>query len=106
MAGDKSLPWKHAEADREERRDQELLQRQEHERQPHFLAMIWVGERGKRSWSRFQCHVLRTVPSVHSHSSVRAVHALRTCPVKRGIQPGKVVPAQRSWSPVRLLGSG
>jgi hypothetical protein len=61
MAGDKRLPWKQAEADREERRDQELRQRGEHERQPqkYLGGGTRVGERGEQSWSRFQCHVFR-----------------------------------------------
>ena len=40
------------------------------------------------------------------HSPVRSVPDSRSCRASVGIQPGQIVPAQRSWSPVRLLGPG
>ena len=68
MAGDKSLPWKQAETDREERRDQELRQRREHEAtpkmfwgEPHVLASrasgVGHGSSAMFSGSCLQCTV-------------------------------------------------
>ena len=42
-----------------------------------------------------------TVSPVRVHSQVRSEPALRKCHARVGIQPGQIVPAQRSWSPVR-----
>ena len=61
--------------------------------------------RGERVTGQAPCYpVLRTMPSVCIHSPVRSVQAPRSGRARVGIQPGRIVPAQRSWPPVRLFG--
>lgn len=50
--------------------------------------------------------VMRTVSPFRIHSPVRSIPAPRICRARGGIQPGRMVPAQHSWSPVHLLGPG
>ncbi|XP_064857655.1 uncharacterized protein LOC135560192 [Oncorhynchus nerka] len=50
--------------------------------------------------------VKRTVSPVRAHSPVRYRAAPRECHASVGIEPGRMVPAQRFWSPVRSFGPG
>ncbi|XP_052312969.1 uncharacterized protein LOC118390079 isoform X1 [Oncorhynchus keta] len=50
--------------------------------------------------------VKRTVSPVRVHSPVRYRAAPRRCHASVGIEPGRMVPAQRVWSPVRSFGPG
>eukprot|EP00063_Salmo_salar_P067578 XP_014042413.1 PREDICTED: uncharacterized protein LOC106595571 [Salmo salar] len=47
---------------------------------------------------------VRTVSPVRLHSPVRSVPAPHICRARGSVQRGRVVPAQRSWPPVPLLG--
>ena len=63
---------------------------------------------GERVTGQAPCYAeMRTVSPVRIHSPVRSVPAPRICRARVGIQPGWIVPAQRSWSPVSgLFGPG
>ncbi|XP_064882131.1 uncharacterized protein LOC135574620 [Oncorhynchus nerka] len=50
--------------------------------------------------------VKRTVSPVRAHSPVRYRAAPRKCHASVGIEPGRMVPAQRVWSPVLSFGPG
>jgi hypothetical protein len=63
--------------------------------------------RGERVTGQAPCYpILHTMPSVCIHSPVRSVQAPRSGRARVGIQPGRIVPAQRCWPPVRLFGPG
>ena len=63
--------------------------------------------RGERVTDQTLCYaVMRMVSPVCIHSTVRSILAPRICLAIMGIQPGRMVPAQRSWSPVHLIGPG
>ena len=63
--------------------------------------------RKNRSTGQAPCYaVKRMVSPVRTHSPVRYRPAPRKCHAKVGIQPGRVVPAQHVWSPVRRFGPG
>ncbi|XP_071240786.1 uncharacterized protein [Salvelinus alpinus] len=63
--------------------------------------------RGERVTGQAPCYAgKRTVSPVRMHSPVRSEPALRKHHARVGIQPGRIVPAQRSWSPVRRFGPG
>ena len=49
---------------------------------------------------------MRMVSPVHISSPVRSIPAPLIGRARMGIQPGRKVPVQRSWSPVYLLGPG
>ena len=54
--------------------------------------------RGERVTSQAPCYpVLSTMPSVSIDSPVRSLQAPRSGRARVGIQPGRIVPAQRSW---------
>ena len=50
--------------------------------------------------------VKRTVSPGRAHSPVPYMPALRKCHARVGIQPGRIVAAQRAWSPVRRFDPG
>ena len=61
--------------------------------------------RGARETGQAPCYAVeRTVSPVRVHSPVRYIPAPRIGRARVGIEPGAMKPAQRIWSPVRLLG--
>ncbi|KAM9429341.1 uncharacterized protein ACWYII_017500 [Salvelinus alpinus] len=61
--------------------------------------------RGEREYGQTPCYAVeRTVSPVRVHSPVRVIPPPRTGRARLGIEPGVMRPAQRVWSPVRLLG--
>ena len=66
-------------------------------RRPAPTPCAYRGER----WT-----VRRTVSPVRRHSPVRYIAVPRIVRARVGIEPGAMKPAQRIWSPMRLLGPG
>ena len=63
--------------------------------------------RGECVTGQAPCYAeMHTVSPVRIHSPVRSIPTPRICRARMGIQPGRMVPAQRSWSPVCLLSPG
>ena len=63
--------------------------------------------RGERWIGQAPCYAVRpTVSPVRRHSPVRYIAAPRIGRARVGIEPCAMKPAQRIWSPVRLLGPG
>ena len=132
LAGKDRLPWEQVEAARKateaakaERRQYEEPARQcdRYERQPqiffgggHTRCGTKPGSRPEltprayyeqRITGQAPCYAVeRTVSPVRVHSPVRYRAAPRECHASVGIEPGRMVPAQRVWSPVRSLGPG
>ena len=64
-------------------------------------------DRGQRGTGNALCYAVeRTVSPVRVHSPVRYIPAPSIGRARVGIQPGRMVPAQHSWPPVRLYGPG
>ncbi|XP_055727839.1 uncharacterized protein LOC129816895 isoform X1 [Salvelinus fontinalis] len=122
--GEYRRPKEELEAARAERRHYEELARGNvHERQPqnvfgrrHTGRLVESGRRpeptpraycGERVTGQAPCYaVKRTVSPVCMRSPVRYIAAPRIGRARVGIEPGRMMPAQRIWSPVRLLGPG
>ena len=63
--------------------------------------------REERVTGQAPCYaVICTVSPVRTHSPVHYIPAPRIDRARVGIQPGRIVPAQRIWPPVRLYGPG
>jgi hypothetical protein len=76
----------------------------ESRRRPEPTPRAYCGE---RVTGQAPCYAVeRTVSPVRYSSPVRSIRAPRICRAGMGIQPGRRVPAQHSWSPVYLLGPG
>ncbi|XP_052379828.1 uncharacterized protein LOC127931382 [Oncorhynchus keta] len=124
-AGENRSPKAELEAAKAERRQYEEPARQcdRYERQPqnffgggHTRCGTKPGSRPEltprvhdkqRITGQAPCYaVKRTVSPVRVHSPVRYRAAPRECHASVGIEPGRMVPAQRVWSPVRSLGPG
>ncbi|KAM9423345.1 uncharacterized protein ACWYII_020534 [Salvelinus alpinus] len=125
QAGEYRRPKAELEEAKAERRRYEEAARQQdrYERQPQKFfggglerSVAKPGSRPERTPRAYYKHrvtgqapcyaVKRTVSPVRAHSPVRYRAAARKCHVSVGIQPGRIVPAQRVWSPVRSFGPG
>jgi hypothetical protein len=77
-------------------------------RTQHKRTKQHVHGHGTRFWTVKDpgCGRKYRVSPVRIQSPVCSIPTPRICQARMGIQPGRMVPVQRSWSPVHLLGPG